>query len=134
MAERARAAAEHGLRVLRVALRKDRGLPDRQLRFRISDAYAFDEVRTGWAQPAATACELELAATLVDFVDSQAVAALPLVPHDKLERKADRAVQWMDRAVLATEPLIRVLYLFFALETLLGDTSESLKAGLVRGC
>jgi hypothetical protein len=40
-------------------------------------------------------------------------------------------IRWMERAWLATEPLIRLLYLFFALEALLGDTAESLKAGLV---
>jgi hypothetical protein len=34
----------------------------------------------------------------------------------------------MERAWLATEPLVRLLYLFFALEALLGDTGESLKA------
>lgn len=33
--------------------------------------------------------------------------------------------------MFATEPLVRLLYLFFALESLLGDTGESQKAGLI---
>ena len=32
----------------------------------------------------------------------------------------------MERALLATEPLVRLLYLFFALEALLGDRAEGL--------
>jgi hypothetical protein len=117
--------------VLRIALRENRGIHDRQLRFSIGEAYAFDDRLSGWTQRAETAYELPLAASFVDLVRPQPVCALPLVPRNKLERKADLAVRWMERAWLATEPLIRLLYLFFALETLLGDTAESLKAGLV---
>lgn len=37
----------------------------------------------------------------------------------------------MEQAWLATDPLNRLLYLFFALECLLGDTSADEKAGLI---
>jgi hypothetical protein len=131
MAERGRAAAEHGLRVLRIALRESRGIHDRQLRFVIGEAYAFDDRVSGWAQRPDVAYELTLRPTLTDLVGTQPVGALPLIPRNKLERKADLAMRWMERAWFATEPLIRLLYLFFALESLLGDTGESQKAGLV---
>jgi hypothetical protein len=131
MAEHARAAAEHGLRVLRIALRESRGIHDRQLRFVIGEAYTFDDRLSGWAQRPGIAYELALGPSLTDLVGAQPVAALPLVPRDKLERKADLAMRWMERVWLAAEPLIRLLYLFFALEFLLGDTGESQKAGLV---
>lgn len=40
-------------------------------------------------------------------------------------------MRWMEQAWLATDPLNRLLYLFFALECLLGDTSADEKAGLI---
>jgi hypothetical protein len=131
MAERARLTAEHRLRVLRIALREHPGILDQQLRFTLGEAYAFDDGLSGWTQRPQTAYGLTLAPSLVDLVRNQSVAALPLVPGNKLERKADLAVRWMERASLATEPLARLVYLFFALEALLGDTGEGLKAGVV---
>jgi hypothetical protein len=129
MAERA--AAEHGLRVLRIALRASRGIHDRQLRFVIGEAYVFDDWVSGWAQRPGIAYELALGPSLTDLVEARPIAAVPLVPRNKLERKASLAMRWMERAWLAAEPLIRLLYLLFALESLLGDTGESQNAGLV---
>jgi hypothetical protein len=129
MADRARGRAEHGLRLLRIALR-GRTHP-RQLRFTLSGAYAFDEQIQGWDLRPEAAYSLTLVPALVDHVHGQPVGALPPVPRNKLERKADLAARWMERASLATEPLIRLLYLFFALEALLGDTGEGQKAGLI---
>jgi hypothetical protein len=129
MADRARARAEHGLRLLRIALR-GRTNPQ-QLRFILGGSYAFDEHIQGWDQRPETAYALTLVPAVVDDVHSQPVAALPPVPHNKLERQADLAARWMGRAALATEPLIRLLYLFFGLEALLGDTGEGQKAGLI---
>jgi hypothetical protein len=131
MAERARAAGEHGLRVLRIALRAERGIHDDQLRFGLGEAYAFDDQLSGWARRPGSAFPLTLVGSGGELAGSQAVAALPYVPGSRLERKAGRAVRWIERAMLATEPLDRLLYLFFALETLLGDKGEGEKAGLV---
>jgi hypothetical protein len=39
------------------------------------------------------------------------------------------AVGWLDRAVFTSDPLVATLYRFFALEALLGDTSDGLKSG-----
>jgi hypothetical protein len=131
MAERARALAEHGLRVLRIALRASPGIHDDQLRFGLGEAYAFDDRLSGWARRPGSPYSLALTDSGVELVRSQPVAALLPVSRNKLERKADLAVRWMERAWLATEPLVRLLYLFFALESLLGDTGESQKAGLI---
>jgi hypothetical protein len=131
MAERARAAAEHGLRVLRVALRAERGIHDDQLRFGLGEAYAFDDQLSGWTRRPGSAVPLTLVGSGGELAGSQAVTVLSAVPGNKLERKADLAVRWMERAMLATGPLDRLLYLFFALEALLGDKGEGEKAGLI---
>jgi hypothetical protein len=134
MADRARVAAEHGLRVLRIALRASLSIHDDQLRFRLGEAYAFDDPRLagpGWERRRGTAYPLNLEATGVELARSQRVAALPLGPRNRFGRKANLAVKWMDRAMLATDPLDSLLYLFFALECLLGDTGEGQKAGLI---
>jgi hypothetical protein len=131
MVERARVVAEHGLRVLRVALRAGRGVHDDQLRFGLSEAYAFDNQATGWGRRPGAPIPLSIAAGDADLVGSQLVAALPPVPRNKLDRKADLAVRWIERAMLAAEPLVQLLYVFFALESILGDTGEGQKAGLV---
>jgi hypothetical protein len=131
MAERARTAAEHGLRVLRIALRQSRGIHDDQLRFRLGEAYAFADHLTGWDRAPGSPFPLALIGSDAEMIRSLPVAALPLVPGNKLERQASLAVRWMDRAALATDPLIRLLYLFFALESLLGDKGDGEKAGLI---
>ena len=131
MAERARAVAEHGLRVLRIALRESRGIHDDQLRFRLGESYAFADHLTGWDRDPGSPYPLALTDSDAELVRSQPVAALPFVPGNKLERQAHLAVRWMERAALATDPLVRLLYLFFALESLLGDKGEGEKAGLI---
>jgi hypothetical protein len=41
----------------------------------------------------------------------------------------ERALRWFDRAQLEADPVIALLFLFSALEGLLGEKSEGLKAG-----
>jgi hypothetical protein len=50
------------------------------------------------------------------------------VPDSDIEKNAVVAVRWLERAMLAEVPLEALLFAFFALEALLGDRSESLKA------
>jgi hypothetical protein len=128
MAQRARAVASHALRVLRVAPREHTGIHDRQLRFRLGIAYAFDERLSGWRQREDEAYELEFSGNLIELALAQPVARMPAEPTNDIQRKADLALRWMERAWFATEPLVALLYLFFALEALLGDKSEKLKA------
>jgi hypothetical protein len=132
MADRARLVATHALRVLRVALREHRGITDEQLRFRLGIAFAFDnEESAGWRQRDDVAYDLELTSDLMNLARGQPISALPLNPTTDVERKADLALRWMERAWLTGEPLVGLLFLFFALEALLGDKSEGLKAHLL---
>jgi hypothetical protein len=128
MAERARAVASHTLRVLRIALREHLAIHDRQLRFRLGIAYAFADGGSGWKQREDAAYELEFGGELIDLVRSQPISTMSIEPSTDIEKKADLAMRWMERGWLAGEPLVALLYLFFALEALLGDTSEKLKA------
>jgi hypothetical protein len=59
---------------------------------------------------------------------STPIATLPVKGGSGIEQSANRALEWFERAQLATDPLIELLYLFFALEAILGDKSAGLKA------
>jgi hypothetical protein len=128
MAGRATTAASHALRVLRAALREVRGINDWQLRFRLGQSYAFSNGAGGWSERTDSAYELSLNSDLVTFALAQPLGALPVHPTTDVERKADLAVRWFERARFAGEPIVSLLYLFFALEALLGDRAEGLKA------
>jgi hypothetical protein len=126
-AARAQARASHALRVLRVALRDHPWINQAQLRFRIGRTYAFDDRLAGWRQWPHAAYELDLNDELLKSVEEHPVSRLGVTPANDIERRVDIALRWMERAWLAGEPLIDLLYLFFALEALLGDKSEGLK-------
>lgn len=128
MAERARITAAHALRVLRIALRDQHRAHDQQLRFRLGASYAFSDGLDGWASPSDTAYELTLTPDFTDAVERTPVWMLTAEPVTDIDRKADLALRWMERARFSAEPLIALLYLFFALEALLGEKSERLKA------
>jgi hypothetical protein len=132
MMERGRDQVHHVLRILRVGLREHRLLHDWQLRFHLGKSYAFDKDYSGWQAPEDTAFENALTDEMREVIEGQPLSKLPYEPQNDVEKKANLALKWMDRARLATEPLVSTLYLFFALEGLLGDRSERLKAhGLV---
>jgi hypothetical protein len=128
MAERARTTAEHALRVTRVGLREHNSVNDKQLRFRLGTAHAFSDQLAGWRSRSDVAYELEFGPHFADLVGRTPVWTLPAEPATTIDKKADIALRWMERARFTGEPLIALLYLFFALEALLGDTSEKLKA------
>ena len=130
MAARARELAEHALRVLRIALRQtSHGLNPQQLRFRLGTSYAFADRGGGWQMHDDVAYPLELSSDLTSVL-ATAVAGLPPTAMKKsINEKALLAVGWLDRAVFTSDPLVATLYRFFALEALLGDTSEGLKNG-----
>lgn len=128
MAARARELAEHALRVLRIALRQtSHGLNPQQLRFRLGTSYAFAD--RGWQMHDDVAYPLELSSDLTSVL-ATAVAGLPPPATKKsINEKALLAVGWLDHAVFTSDPLVATLYRFFALEALLGDTSDGLKSG-----
>lgn len=56
---------------------------------------------------------------------------IPFVPANKIDRKMKLALEWLDQSRLAIDPLMRLLYDMFALETLLGNKSQGKKARLL---
>ncbi len=119
MADEAQSIARHALRLLRTALREHGGIDDRQLRFRLGDAYAFSDGSGGWSARPEAANRLGLGPELVELALSQPMSSMQASPATDLARKADLALRWMERARFAGEPIIAMLYLFFALESLL---------------
>jgi len=130
MAARARKLTEHALRVLRIALRQTSyGLNQEQLRFRLGTSYAFADRGGGWQTHDDGAYPLELSTDWTSVL-ATAVAGLPPTATKKsINEKALLAVGWLDRAVFTPDPLVATLYRFFALEALLGDSSDGLKNG-----
>jgi hypothetical protein len=127
MKERARKKVDHALRQLRAGLREHRMIPDQQLRFRLGTSYWFEGGGGGWSTRSDQIIDVGLNEELVDLVTSTAIAELPAEGGTNIEKAARRALQWFDDALLATDPLKEVLYLFFALEGILGDKSDKLK-------
>ncbi len=128
MTERAREKAEVGLRVLRAALRNDNFITENQLRFKLGEHAWFSSTQAGWARHPDDPFGLELNSDLVEFALEQPYASLPAAPSNDVERRAHRALLWLDKAQLEMDPTTRVLFGFFALESILGDKSEGEKA------
>jgi hypothetical protein len=130
MAARARKLAEHALRVLRIALRQaSHGLNPQQLRFRLGISHAFPEGAGGWQRHDDAALPLELPADMAPILAAPVAGLPPTAAKKSINEKGLLAVEWLDRAVFAPDPLVATLFRFFALEALLGDTSEDLKSG-----
>jgi hypothetical protein len=130
MAARARKLAEHALRVVRIALRQeDRGLHPRQLRFRLATSHAFADGAGGWQMQNDAALPTGLPADLTAILASPVAGLPPIAAKKSINEKALLAVEWLDRAVFTSDPLVATLFRFFALEALLGDASAGLKNG-----
>ena len=127
--DRARSNAEHALRVLRVGLPSALKLAaSRQFRFRLGERYAFeDSRRAGWQIADDAAWEIGIDASTAAQVASTPMGRLSARPASTVERHAATALRWADRAVLTPDPLVRLLYLFFALEALVGDRAAAEK-------
>lgn len=128
MAERAQAAVEQALKVLRVALRAHRMLPSPQLRFRIGENFTFGPGLAGFQTRAYVEWEVELDDELTRVAEGEPLAALSAEPSNDLERRAQIALTWLAEGAFEGDDVKRMLYLTFALEALLGDRSERLKA------
>jgi hypothetical protein len=128
MAARARPIAEHALRVLRASLRDYNFMPDEQLRFRLGNSMWFDSGASGWSNPPDQGWELELDEELLRTAQQAPLYHLPPEGLNDIERRANVALRWFEQAQLVGDPLMGVLFCFTALEAILGDTSEGLKA------
>ena len=120
MSARAKTIAEHTLRVLRAGLREERFAPDEQLRFALGDSVWFDDGASGWGRPPTMGWDYEPGATAIRAAMSQPVAFLPVAGRNDVEDSANRALKWWEQGFLATDPLMELLFMFFALEAILG--------------
>lgn len=124
-AERARQQIDHALKLLRVALKR-KGFSDSQLRFRIGKLYVLpDHGADGWQQADDFPVPME---TAVNFIEYLGDDLLDLPGGGDAMRHALLALSWIDQAIQAVSLVDRVLFLFSALEALLGDESGSLKS------
>jgi hypothetical protein len=128
MKERARPLAHHALRVMRIALRENRFIDAQQLRFRLAETYSFGERLAGFDMHPDAAVGLSLDGELLRLLDSEPVANLPLESANDLGSRANRAVRWLEEAILATDRVNAMLFSFFALEAMLGRRDQGLKA------
>jgi hypothetical protein len=129
MAERAHVALEHTLRIMRVGW-ADVAHVD-LLRFRPGPHFAFDAQTSSWQRRPGDPWDLTVSEKLLEHIGLSPVWELPLSPRSDIEKRALRAVAWMERSRLSTDNLVSLLYLFIALEALLGDESEGLKADML---
>jgi hypothetical protein len=128
MKDRAAAVANRALRVLRVGLRENPYLNQLQFRFRLSESYSFGGHLAGWQTSTDARWELALDSELLEMVSAQTVSMLAQEPRNDLERHAARALSWIEDSMIEGDPLRSLLFLFFALEAMLGNRSEGLKA------
>jgi hypothetical protein len=131
MADRARASANHELKLLRLAIGRTDRFDDSQLRFVLGPGYAFTERHVGWARRADVAYPLTLnPATLAELVASD-LWSIPEHPATDVDKKAVTAAGWIEQAIVTANRLNGLLFLFFALEALLGDHAQGLKADMI---
>jgi hypothetical protein len=130
MVQRARDEANHALRRMRIAFRKEMGLNERQLRFRLGTTFAFDSGdAAGMYTREDVAYGLTAIQYLADLAAAQPIATAPATPVTDIDRRIDVAMRWMERATFEPDRLLGILFLFFALESLIGEKSGELKAG-----
>jgi hypothetical protein len=127
MAQRAQSMVRDRLRLLRFALRDHHSIPDEQLRFRLGAAYALEGHGAGWRMRPDAAWELTVGPGLASFAREHS-PVVALDPTTDLDRRVRVAMEWLEKAGFAAEPLISLLYGFFALEALLGNKAEGKKA------
>lgn len=128
MADRARNRVARVLRVLRVTLQSHGSIGLVQLRFRLGEGYSFGNGLGGFSRRPDMAHSLGLDARLIRVADDAALAELVEPPLNDLQRAIDRALRWIERAWFEGDPIVSLLFLFYAVEAVLGDTAEGLKA------
>jgi hypothetical protein len=128
MRNRAVTEAERVLRVVRVAIRENRFLNPMQLRFRLSEGYSFGAQLAGWQTSDDARWAVKLDQELIEIVRSRPVSVLARGPRNNLEHHATRALAWIEDSMIESDRVKSLLFLFFALEAMLGTRSERLKA------
>ncbi|MGH2906770.1 MAG: hypothetical protein ACRDKI_08370 [Solirubrobacterales bacterium] len=128
MRSRARKKADTALRRLRVVLDEDREIHPDQLRFYVGHRYGFSDGMVGVSRIKGTPLHLGIGEAQASSTSSHLFGTLSLEPKNDVERQIEIATNWLDRAFLADETEIAMLYRFFALEALF--TNKKNRAGL----
>jgi hypothetical protein len=127
MATRGRQAVDHALRVLRFALRAPMTLVDEALWFKVGRVWWTEGGGHQWQMPKRPPRPVLLRRDLIEKATPQPVADLPASGGSTIDDHARIALGWFERSQMDDDPLPKMLYLFFALEAIVGDRSESLK-------
>jgi hypothetical protein len=124
MKNRAAVDAERALRALRLGLRENPYLNGLQLRFRLAENYSFGGMAAGFETSEEARWEVTLDEGLVELVRGQSLGVLAAPPESDLQECAARAMGWIEDSMIEGDRLKSLLFLFFALEAMLGDRSE----------
>lgn len=127
MKVRAAADAERVLRVLRLGLRENRYLNPLQLRFRLAEYYSFGGPAAGFETSDEARWDVTVDEELIELMRDQPLKVLAAPPENDLRECASRAMGWIEDAMIEGDRLKSLLFLFFALEAMLGDRSEKAK-------
>jgi hypothetical protein len=127
MRERARSQVERALRVLRVAFLDNYSVRAVQLRFQVGAVAELENGAGEWRAMANGASELTVNRPTVEALADRPTARLAGGTTNPIDVKAIVALRWIERAMFADDPLVAMLYQFFALEAILGDKSSGLK-------
>jgi hypothetical protein len=126
MEARARVVAEHALRQLRLGL--DNHLHRVQLRFRIGEIAWFEDQDGRWSRAPDRGHRLDLTDEHVAWATKAERAAVTPDSDGEIHDRARRALAWIERGLLASDPITECMFLSFAVEAILGDESGGLKA------
>jgi hypothetical protein len=127
MIARSRAAAEHDLRLVRATLAQGREFRDTRLRFRLGSTAWLDDDSTTWTYLDVEGLQIS-DEPFRALASSQPVSTLSYVSRNDAERRGALALRWFEKAQLEDDPVSKLLYLFFALEAILGDRGGALNA------
>jgi hypothetical protein len=128
MVSKARAKVEDAMAKLRINA-AGQGALDSQLRFHLDGHWTWaDGGRGGWWRTPQQLVSLEVGPVLLEPDRAHPVTVLPYPAQTDVQKRAQFALMWLDQAARADEPLLRTVLPLFALEALVGDRSEKLKA------
>jgi hypothetical protein len=128
MVSRARAKVEDAMAKLRINA-AGQGALDSQLRFHLDGHWTWAEGGIhGWWRAPQQLVNLEVGPVLLEPDRAHPVTRLPYPARTEAQKQARFALMWLERAAQADEPLLRTVLPLFALEALIGDRSERLKA------
>lgn len=128
-ADRARQVALQAVGLLRVGMQMEFKFHRDQWRFRLGETYVIAEEHVGWQRHDHTVVPVRPNHETFDRISRRAVSQVLNLPQENgLKKQAMLALEWINRSLLTSEPLVAMLYQFFALEAILGDTAEGLKS------